>query len=178
MLKQDIIHYEFSILKSINNMITSIENKLKGNHAIIKISNPFKSIRSLSNDFGQCKKILKKNIKAKIIYNQDYLMDQNMRQSLLLKKIISLFETYINTVDKNYKDIKRIVKIKMKYNIDILNSKKQQVKQMNPTLLLNKGYAIVRNNNNDIIKSIRDIPSKSELNIQVSDGTVKVNRKE
>ena len=32
-------------------------------------------------------------------------MDQNMRQSLLLKKIISLFETYINTVDKNYKDI-------------------------------------------------------------------------
>jgi exonuclease VII large subunit len=66
----------------------------------------------------------------------------------------------------------------MKYNIDILNSKKQQVKQMNPTLLLNKGYAIVRNNNNDIIKSIRDIPSKSELNIQVSDGTVKVNRKE
>ena len=59
----------------------------------------------------------------------------------------------------------------------MLNSKKQQVKQMNPTLLLNKGYAIVRNNNK-IIKSIREIPNNSDLSIQVSDGTVKVHRKE
>ena len=60
----------------------------------------------------------------------------------------------------------------------MLISKKQQVKQMNPELLLKKGYAIVRNTNKDIIKSIKGIPNKSELRIQVSDGIIKVKRKE
>ena len=60
----------------------------------------------------------------------------------------------------------------------MLISKKQQVRQMNPELLLKKGYAIVRNVNKDIIKSIKGIPNKSELSIQVSDGIIKVNRKE
>jgi exonuclease VII large subunit len=49
---------------------------------------------------------------------------------------------------------------------------------MNPSLQLKKGYAIVRNSNKDIINSIKDIPNKSELSIQVNDGIVKVNRKE
>jgi exonuclease VII large subunit len=70
------------------------------------------------------------------------------------------------------------VKIRVHLNDDILFSKKQQVKQMNPALLLKKGYAIVRNSNKDIIKSIKGIPNKSELSIQVSDGIIKVNRKE
>jgi exonuclease VII large subunit len=49
---------------------------------------------------------------------------------------------------------------------------------MNPTLLLKKGYAIVRDSNKDIIMSIKGISNKSELSIQVSDGIIKVNRKE
>jgi exodeoxyribonuclease VII large subunit len=178
MLKQDIIHYEKSIIKLMNNIILKIENKIKGNYLIIKMSNPFKTIESLSKDFIQRKKILKKTIQDKILNNQDYLKDERTRQSHILRKTAYTLTEYIKTVDKTYKDIKKLVKIRVHLNDDILFSKKQQVKQMNPALLLKKGYAIVRNSNKDIIKSIKGIPNKSELSIQVSDGIIKVNRKE
>jgi exodeoxyribonuclease VII large subunit len=178
MLKQDIIHYENSIIKLMNNIILKIENKIKGNYLIIKMSNPFKTIESLSKDFIQRKKILKKTIQDKILNNQDYLKDERTRQSHILRKTAYTLTEYIKTVDKTYKDIKKLVKIRVHLNDDILFSKKQQVKQMNPALLLKKGYAIVRNSNKDIIKSIKGIPNKSELSIQVSDGIIKVNRKE
>ena len=178
MLKQDIIHYEKSIIKLMNNIILKIENKIKGNYLIIKMTNPFKTIESLSNDFIQRKKIFKKTIQDKILNNQDYLKDERTRQSHILKKTAYVLTEYIKTVDKTYKDIKKLVKIRIHLNDDILFSKKQQVKQMNPALLLKKGYAIVRNSNKDIIKSIKGIPNKSELSIQVSDGIIKVNRKE
>ena len=178
MLKQDIIHYEKSIIKLMNNIILKIENKIKGNYLIIKMTNPFKTIESLSKDFIQRKKILKKTIQDKILNNQDYLKDERTRQSHILRKTAYTLTEYIKTVDKTYKDIKKLVKIRIHLNDDILFSKKQQVKQMNPALLLKKGYAIVRNSNKDIIKSIKGIPNKSELSIQVSDGIIKVNRKE
>ena len=93
-------------------------------------------------------------------------------------KITSALKEYIKTVNKTYKDIKKLVKVKIHFNSNILTSKRQQVKQMNPELLLKKGYAIVRNDDKDIIKSIKGIPDKSELSIQVSDGIIKVKRKE
>jgi exodeoxyribonuclease VII large subunit len=178
MLKQDIIHYENSIIKLINNMVTKIENKIKGNLLIIKMANPFKTIRSLSNDFIERKKILKRIMHDKFISKHNYLKNENARRLLILKRIIILLIEYIKTVDKVYKEITKVIKVKIDFYIDILNSKKQQVKQMNPSLQLKKGYAIVRNSNKDIINSIKDIPNKSELSIQVNDGIVKVNRKE
>ena len=177
-LKQDIIYYENSIIKLMNNMILKIENKIKGNYLIIKMANPFKNIESLSNDFIQRKKIFKKAVQDKIQNNQDYLKDKRRRQLLILKKMIFVLKEYIKNVDKTYRDIKRLVKIKIHFSNDLLTSKKQQVKQMNPTLLLKKGYAIVRDSNKDIIMSIKGISNKSELSIQVSDGIIKVNRKE
>jgi exonuclease VII large subunit len=53
----------------------------------------------------------------------------------------------------------------------------QQIKQINPDLLLRKGYAIVRNNNK-IVKSVDDITSQSNLEIQVYDGLIQVKIKE
>jgi exodeoxyribonuclease VII large subunit len=178
MLKQDIIYYENSIIKLMNNMIFKIESKIKGNYLIIKMINPFKSIESLSNDFIQRKKIFRKTLQDKIINNQDYLKDERIRQSHILKKITSALKEYIKTVDRTYKDIKKLVEVKIHFNSNMLISKKQQVRQMNPELLLKKGYAIVRNVNKDIIKSIKGIPNKSELSIQVSDGIIKVKRKD
>ena len=69
------------------------------------------------------------------------------------------------------------MKSKLISQIETLNLKKQQIKQINPYLVLRKGYAIVRNNN-QIVKSVNDISSQSDLEIQLSDGLIKVKIKE
>jgi len=69
------------------------------------------------------------------------------------------------------------LKSKLISQIETLNLKKQQIKQINPDLVLRKGYAIVRNNN-QIVKSVNDISSQSDLEIQLSDGLIKVKIKE
>ena len=79
---------------------------------------------------------------------------------------------------KVYKDIKNTLNSNIITQKEILNLKIQQVKQINPNLLLKKGYAIVRDKNNKIVKSINDITLQCELKIQVYDGLIKVKRKE
>jgi exonuclease VII large subunit len=79
---------------------------------------------------------------------------------------------------KVYKDIKNTLNSNIVTQKEILNLKIQQVKQINPNLLLKKGYAIVRDKNNKIVKSINDITLQCELEIQVYDGLIKVKRKE
>ena len=79
---------------------------------------------------------------------------------------------------KVYKDIKNTLNSNIVTQKEILNLKIQQIKQINPNLLLNKGYAIVRDKNNKIVKSVNDITLQCELEIQVCDGLIKVKRKE
>ena len=81
-------------------------------------------------------------------------------------------------VGNTQKLIRRVLKSNLIAQTEILSLKMQQIKQINPDLLLRKGYAIVRNNNNKIVKSIDDIASQSELEIQVYDGLIKVKIKE
>ena len=91
--------------------------------------------------------------------------------------IADLYEHNIN-IGNTQKLIRRVLKSNLIAQTEILNLKMQQIKQINPDLLLRKGYAIVRNNNNTSVKSIDDIASQSDLEIQVYDGLIKVKIKE
>ena len=87
-------------------------------------------------------------------------------------------DDYSIIINKVYKNLKKALNSKINARKEILNLKAQQIKQINPSLLLSKGYAIVRDKNNKIIKSINDITLQCELEIQVYDGLIKVKRKE
>ena len=52
-LKQDIHYTEIALIKVSNNLITSLQNKIKGFSSIIKISRPIKIISDISNEFIQ-----------------------------------------------------------------------------------------------------------------------------
>jgi exonuclease VII large subunit len=90
--------------------------------------------------------------------------------------IADLYEYGIN-IGNTQKLIKRVLKSNLIAQTEVLNLKMQQIKQINPDLLLRKGYAIVRNNNK-IVKSVDDITSQSNLEIQVYDGLIQVKIKE
>lgn len=177
-LKQDIHYIEDSLIKRTNNLIISFQNKLKGFLAIVKISKPIKIIIDFSKEFIQQKKLLHRVINNKIKINHKFVQDCKDRQIRAMKEISMSVDDYNIDINKLCKNIKKTLDSNITTNKEFLNLKVQQIKQINPNLILNKGYAIVRDKNNKIVKSIDDVKPHCELEIQVSDGSIKVKRKE
>ena len=177
-LKQDINYIEITLTTLSNNIISSLQNKLKSYLTILKIGRPIKVISNIANEFIQKRILLNKAINNKIRIYIEVIQNNKDRQKRFNKKVIAdLYEHGIN-IGNTQKLIKRVLKSNLIAQTEILNLKMQQIKQINPDLLLRKGYAIVRNNNNKIVKSIDEIASQSDLEIQVYDGLIKVKIKE
>ena len=177
-LKQDINYIEITLTTLSNNIISSLQNKLKSYLTILKIGRPIKVISNIANEFIQKRILLNKAINNKIRIYIEVIQNNKDRQKRFNKKVIAdLYEHGIN-IGNTQKLIRRVLKSNLIAQTEILNLKMQQIKQINPDLLLRKGYAIVRNNNNKIVKSIEDITSQSDLEIQVYDGLIKVKIKE
>jgi exodeoxyribonuclease VII large subunit len=177
-LKQDIHYFETAIMRISNNLVTSLQNKLKGLLAIIKISKPIRIISDISKEFIQKRKLLNKAVDDKIKANNKSVQDYKNRQIRLVKEISMNIDDYSIDINKVYKNLKKTLNLNIIARKEILNLKIQQIKQINPNLLLSKGYAIVRDKNNKIIKSVSDVTLECELEIQVYDGLIKVKRKE
>jgi exodeoxyribonuclease VII large subunit len=177
-LRQDINYIEITLTTLSNNIISSLQNKLKSYLTILKIGRPIKVISNIANEFIQKRILLNKAINNKIRIYIEVIQNNKDRQKRFNKKVIAdLYEHGIN-IRNTQKLIKRVLKSNLIAQTEILNLKMQQIKQINPDLLLRKGYAIVRNNNNKIVKSVDDIASQSDLEIQVYDGLIKVKIKE
>jgi exodeoxyribonuclease VII large subunit len=177
-LRQDINYIEITLTTLSNNIISSLQNKLKSYLTILKIGRPIKVISNIANEFIQKRILLNKSINSKIRIYIEAIQNNRDRQKRFNKKVIAdLYEHGIN-IGNTQKLIKRVLKSNLIAQTEILNLKMQQIKQINPDLLLRKGYAIVRNNNNKIVKSVDDIASQSDLEIQVYDGLIKVKIKE
>jgi exodeoxyribonuclease VII large subunit len=177
-LKQDINYIEITLTTLSNNIISSLQNKLKSYLTILKIGRPIKVISNIANEFIQKRILLNKSINRKIRIYIEAIQNNRDRQKRFNKKVVAdLYKHGIN-IGNTQKLIKRVLKSNLIAQTEILNLKMQQIKQINPDLLLRKGYAIVRNNNNKIVKSVDDIASQSDLEIQVYDGLIKVKIKE
>ena len=177
-LKQDINYIEITLTTLSNNIISSLQNKLKSYLTILKIGRPIKVISNIANEFIQKRILLNKAINRKIRIYIEAIQNNRDRQKRFNKKVVAdLYKHGIN-IGNTKKLIKRVLKSNLIAQTEILNLKMQQIKQINPDLLLRKGYAIVRNNNNKIVKSVDDIASQSDLEIQVYDGFIKVKIKE
>ena len=177
-LKQDINYIEITLTTLSSNIISSLQNKLKSYLTILKIGRPIKVISNIANEFIQKRILLNKAINNKIRIYIEVIQNNKDRQKRFNKKVIAdLYEHGIN-IGNTQKLIKRVLKSNLIAQTEILNLKMQQIKQINPDLLLRKGYAIVRNNNNKIVKSVGDVASQSDLEIQVYDGVIKVKIKE
>ena len=177
-LRQDINYIEITLTTLSNNIISSLQNKLKSYLTILKIGRPIKVISNIANEFIQKRILLNKAINNKIRIYIEAIQNNRDRQKRFNKKVIAdLYEHGIN-IGNTQKLIKRVLKSNLIDQTEILSLKMQQIKQINPDLLLRKGYAIVRDNNNKIVKSVGDIASQSDLEIQVYDGLIKVKTKE
>ena len=60
---------------------------------------------------------------------------------------------------------------------ELLKLKGQQVSQSNPKNILKRGYAIIRDEKNNIIKNSKNAKNKVTLKIEMIDGFIDVYRK-
>ena len=176
-LKQDINYIEITLTSLSNNLISLLQNKLKSFLTILKIARPTRIINNISNEFVKNSALLNKAINHKLSLRLEIIQDYKKRQGKFNREMISGLYNHSINISNTQKLIKKVLKSKLISQIETLNLKKQQIKQINPDLVLRKGYAIVRNNN-QIVKSVNDISSQSDLEIQLSDGLIKVKIKE
>ena len=176
-LKQDINYIEITLTSLSNNLISLLQNKLKSFLTILKIARPTRIINNISNEFVKNSALLNKAINHKLSLRLEIIQDYKKRQGKFNREMISGLYNHSINISNTQKLIKKVLKSKLISQIETLNLKKQQIKQINPDLALRKGYAIVRNNN-QIVKSVNDISSQSDLEIQLSDGLIKVKIKE
>ena len=59
-----------------------------------------------------------------------------------------------------------------KYNKQLLDFKRQSLEIINPTSVLERGYSIIYNDKNEIVKDIKDVNVGDSLKLKVSNGEI------
>jgi len=104
----------------------------------------------------------------------------NYLEEKISKYNIEYLNTYINSKIDNiyYKSINSVNELETSINkiiIDYenkLNIAKLEISALNPKSILDRGYSIVRDNNNKIIKKSDDVMSNDLINITLKDGNI------
>jgi len=176
-LKQDLLNIDSLMNKAMNNIFNSIVKEMKNIDIVIKSKSPIIRIKSLCTSFSDNQFALSKSINYKIRIKQKLINDEIKNKKRLLGYVL-LKVTYEERHNRNLKEtIKDKVELKVQKLIEILKLRVQQVKQISPSQILKKGYAIIYNDNNKILKNIESIKKHNEILIQMVDGDIKVSRK-
>ena len=176
-LKQDLLNIDNLMNKTIKNIIISIETKIKNMSIVIKSKSPISIIKSLCNSFLQNRFALNNSINGKIKAQQRVINDEKNKRKILLGYIFQKV-THQEMKTKNIKIIIiEKIGLKVKKLVEILKLRMQQVKQINPNEVLKKGYAIIYDNDNKILKNIESAKKHNEILIEMIDGNIKVHRK-
>ena len=112
--------------------------------------------------------------KAKYILLNHYDKFKRLEQNLALnnlKKKISLKNNEFLLLNKS---INNILKEKIKKNITKIQYIDNHIKSLNPKNVMKRGYSIVYNKKNQILKDVKNIKDKEKLNIKLYSGEIEV----
>lgn len=88
----------------------------------------------------------------------------------------------ITTLKENLENLKKSLDEKIvsifKYNKQLLDFKRQSLEIINPNSILDRGYSIVYNDKNEIVKDIKNVNVGDSLKLRVSNGEIISNVKE
>lgn len=82
----------------------------------------------------------------------------------------------ITTLRENLENLKKSLDEKIvsifKYNKQLLDFKRQSLEIINPNSILDRGYSIIYNDNNEIVKDIKNVNVGDSLKLKVSNGEI------
>ncbi len=176
-LREDIYVLELSISKAFERVLNNIENKVRNINTRIRVNAPSKKVASYINDFTRDGKYLSKAI-IKILRKNQIDLNNEIHQK---GRIIKFIKSNIINDEKNLKtsllSAERSLENRLNDISGTIRLKAQQLSASNPKNILKKGYAIIRDSKNQIIKNTRTAKKNIDLKIQMIDGEIDVYRK-
>jgi exodeoxyribonuclease VII large subunit len=98
---------------------------------------------------------------------------ERFKTSYILKNPYALFEVKQQNLDRLYEKISMIIKNIVNKNEYIFENYKLKLDLLNPSIILSKGYSIIKKDDK-IIKSKKNIVESDNLNIIMSDGEINI----
>ncbi|VEU80610.1 Exodeoxyribonuclease 7 large subunit [Haploplasma axanthum] len=142
---EKLLNSELLLKNYFSQKINMLSNNLK--NIILKINNlsPQTKLTNSYKEIEQLKVIMNKN------YN--YIIESNQKNMINVLK--ELKTSYVNVVS--------VQSQRLNYNIDMLN-------KVNPLNIMKRGFTIIKNNNGNILSSVKDVNINDDLEIDFHDG--------
>ncbi len=119
-----------------------------------------------------------KNLIFKIIRDFQLSLDkENLHKKQVYQMIKNKNVTYLKNIGTDFKMIEKNISNKLIQFNELIKLKTKQIDQLNPKIILKKGYAIIRDNKYKIIKNSKLAENNDHLKIEMADGYVDVYRK-
>lgn len=132
-----------------------------------------KNAQELNNEIRSFRELLQRSVEYKVTkeYNKVSLLVKTLKINSPLNFIVNQY-THIDYLEKN---------LSYKFNAKILLEKQKLSKlnalinAHNPLNVLNKGYAVLQNNENEVISEISNLKNIKEVRITLKDGSARFN---
>ena len=151
----------YMLFENKNLILKDKSNNLK-NYILQKINN-------IKNDLD------KKNILISSITSDLY--KEKIKLDSILQKIISNLKNVLTTRELSIKTIPDVLHKKIKHSLELNRMSylgpSGKLESLSYTNILKRGFAIVEDDNNKLIRSIKDIRKNSDININFKDGAIK-----
>lgn len=128
-------------------------------------------IYNLKNKFEELSLIIKTSLDNKISYFEEKISKYDMEylNSIIISKVDNMYYRCVNASN----DIELNMNNKINTYENKFNLAKLEIKTLSPTSILDKGYAIIKNENNKIINSKALLEDNDVINITFKDGDIK-----
>jgi exodeoxyribonuclease VII large subunit len=126
--------------------------------------------KDILDEISQSKSYLDSLINSKINeYKADLL---EISKNKTLQNITYIYDKTLQELNNKKQSLNTQIVQMIDLNLHFVETKKKLLEAYNPINILNKGYSIVYDKNNKIVKSKSDVKSGDDLNIRVSDGNI------
>ena len=124
----------------------------------------------LKEFLSQAEKKLNKNILEEI--SAEKIQLEHFKKELEYYNPVNRITTLKENLENLRKSLDEKLNAVFKYNKQLLDFKRQSLEIINPTSVLERGYSIIYNDKNEIIKDIKDVNVGDSLKLKVSNGEI------
>ena len=176
-IRSNLLQLDLSLGRVVSKKFESLSERLSNLSSLIKVNAPYKKVISLARNFKLYTVQLKNAVNLTLKKNQAICDNELNNQTKALKYIkvqninsLNNLKIYKNMIFNNVSN--RLIQFE-----ELVKLKSHHIQQINPSNVLKKGYAIIRDKQDKIIKDSENAKHHRFLTIEMSDGRIEVERK-